>query len=168
MRAAPGCCAITVTKIELSGEGVVTALTGVWRARFGTAASSAGDVVLELLEPAGRVARCPGGPAETDTAGETAGEREPGLVGIRLLVAARDTTLLGYDRLSDGALSPAPVSPISSSGRRPTWRASERANWLWLGSWPAVDRHWPFLVGPLVFIAWEQERHALNRATRGH
>lgn len=161
MMSVPGCCGITVSEVKLSHEGVVTALAGLWRASFGSAATSAGDVVLELLEPHRRLTRRPLAPAgrEADSPGVIEGE--PRQVAIRLLVAAHDAP---PTRRS----SPEPtVSGAKPPGfaRRPVRNAAGQASWLWLGSWPTVGPQWPFLVGPLVFIAWEQERHAAIRAT---
>jgi hypothetical protein len=167
MEPAPGCCGITVTQIELSDEGVVTALAGVWRASFGTAAAHPGDVVLELLEPRGGPNHPPARPGGTQPSGQAAGEGDSGRVGVRLLVAARDRHTCGRDRAPDtvsGGGSGTPSAAASLPVRRVAGRGL--ASWLWLGSWPTVGREWPFLVGPLVFIAWHQERHAANRIAR--
>jgi hypothetical protein len=133
MRPPSGYCGITLTDVRLSGAGVVSVLRGVWRPRFGSAAASVGDVVLELLEPATHVGRT----LDREPTRDAAGTR----VGVRLLVAA------------DAA---AGASSARMSGRR-------GPGWLWLGSWPCVGSDWPFLVGPLAFITWCQEHRDAPR-----
>lgn len=148
LRPAPGCCGITVTEVGLSEGGVVSALRGVWRAEFGSAATCVGDIVLELIEPhAGRIAhRRPDGPSPRPGAGST-GDGCP-QVGIRLLAACR-------------ALSQPAAPSRTARSRADTRRGS---SWLWLGSWPCVGTDWPFLVGPLTFITWHQEKRAAHQA----
>jgi hypothetical protein len=158
MVSAPGCCGITVSEIKLSHEGVVIALAGLWRASFGAAAASAGDVVLELLEPPRRPIRRPLAPAGREADSPEVIEEEPRQVAIRLLVAAHDVRPTRRH-------SPAPTAKPPAFAHGPVHNAPGQASWLWLGSWPTVGPQWPFLVGPLVFIAWEQERHAAIRAT---
>lgn len=160
-----GCCGITVTEIELSEQGVVAALSGVWRASFGPAAAHPGDVVLELLPPGSHPRRSAPQADETQPASLRVGER----AGIRLLVAAQDPasqmTSVRSDRVPDR------VSGRVSGASSARWRGRMSsggggARWLWLGDWPCVGTQWPYLVGPLVFIAWQQERRTAQTAPR--
>jgi hypothetical protein len=165
MRPAPGCCGITVTGIELSREGVVTALGGVWRASFGPAAAHAGDVVLELLEPDRCPLRSAPRPAGTQPASPLVAEQASEQVAIRLLVAAQDRASEETSARREGARGRA---SRASSALRSARKSSgvSGATWLWLGGWPCVGPRWPYLVGPLVFIAWEQEHRTAPRAQR--
>jgi hypothetical protein len=81
MRPPRGVCGLTVSEIELGGGGVASWFRGVWRAEFGAAAESAGDVVVELADPRDP---WPGGPRGSDAAAD---KRD--WVQVRLLVAAR-------------------------------------------------------------------------------